>query len=189
MYVDDAGALAQPDLSNNIWGVLTVNGERIMYRERNLDTNTVSSLLRGTAGTAATSHTTGAKVYNLNRDNLTPTVYQDHFVGSNTLGNGSTTTFVADVDLSAVNFTPPTPPTPTSRAVSVYVGGLLQTSGYTVTSYNPVTVVFDTAPTEGYQVTIQVRQGLGWYGAGSNTMYNGLGLQNTDTLAAQFFTG
>ena len=189
VYVDDAGALAQPDLSNNIWGVLTVNGERIMYRERNLDTNTVSSLLRGTAGTAATSHTTGAKVYNLNRDNLTPTVYQDHFVGSNTLGNGSTTTFVADVDLSAVNFTPPTPPTPTSRAVSVYVGGLLQTSGYTVTSYNPVTVVFDTAPTEGYQVTIQVRQGLGWYGAGSNTMYNGLGLQNTDTLAAQFFTG
>jgi hypothetical protein len=31
-YVDDAGALAEPNLPNNTWGVLTVNGERIMYR-------------------------------------------------------------------------------------------------------------------------------------------------------------
>jgi hypothetical protein len=48
--------LAEPDLANNIWGVLTVGGERIMYRERDLVTNTVSSLLRGTAGTAVDSH-------------------------------------------------------------------------------------------------------------------------------------
>ena len=71
----------------------------------------------------------------------------------------------------------------------IYVGGLLQTSGYAVTGNNPVTIEFDTAPTAGYQVTIQIRQGLGWYGAGSTTAYDGIGLQYTDTLAAQFFRG
>jgi hypothetical protein len=231
VYVDDAGALAEPDLDNNIWGVLTVNGERIMYRERDLVTNTVSSLLRGTAGTAATDHLIPVTwniansyvngqivndsdvfytaiqnvpsseavpisdteywaltispilVYNLNRDNLAPVIYQDRIVGSDTLANGTTTIFTADVDLSLEDSTFD------QQAVLVYVGGLLQTSGYAVTGDNPVTIEFDTAPTAGYQVTIQIRQGLGWYGAGSTTAYDGIGLQYTDTLAAQFFRG
>ena len=183
VYVDDAGTLAEPDLANNIWGVLTVNGERIMYRERDLITNTVSSLLRGTAGTAVDSHATGSTVYNLNRDNLAPIAYQDHYVGSNTLANGTTTTFTADVDLSLEDSTFD------AQAILVYVGGIKQTSGYSVTGDNPVTVEFDIAPTAGYQVTIQVRQGLGWYGAGSTTVYDGVGLQYTDTVAAQFFRG
>jgi hypothetical protein len=182
MYVDNAGALAEPDLTNNMWGVLTVNGERIMYRERDLNTNTVSSLLRGTAGTAATAHATGALVYNLNRDNLAPVVYQDHYVGSNTLADGMTTTFTADVDLSAPGLTF------AQSCVLVYVGGLLQTSGYTVTNDNPITVEFDTAPTAGYQVTIQVRQGLGWYGTGVYQT-TGTPLQDSTTVAAQFFRG
>ena len=183
VHVDDAGALAEPDLANNVWGVITVNGERIMYRERDLMTNTVSSLLRGTAGTAVDSHATGSTVYNLNRGNLAPVIYQDHYVGSNTLADGTTTIFTADVDLSLEDSTFD------AQAILVYVGGLLQTTGYSVTGDNPVTVQFDTAPTAGYQVTIQVRQGLGWYGAGSTTTYDGLGLQYTDTVAAQFFRG
>jgi hypothetical protein len=183
VYVDDAGALAEPDLDNNIWGVLTVNGERIMYRERNTITNTVSSLLRGTAGTAVDLHPTGSIVYNLNRDNLAPVIYQDRIVGSETLANGTTTIFTADVNLSLEDSTFD------EQAILVYVGGLLQTSGYTVTGVDTVTIEFDTAPTAGYQVTIQIRQGLGWYGAGSTTAYDGVGLQYTDTLAAQFFRG
>jgi hypothetical protein len=183
VYVDDAGALAEPDLANNIWGVLTVNGERIMYRERDTITNTVSSLLRGTAGTAVDLHSTGSIVYNLNRDNLAPVIYQDRIVGSETLANGTTTIFTADVNLSLEDSTFD------EQAILVYVGGLLQTSGYTVTGVDTVTIEFDTAPTAGYQVTIQIRQGLGWYGAGSTTTYDGIGLQYTDTLAAQFFRG
>jgi hypothetical protein len=57
IYVNDATALAAPDLSINQWGVITIDAERIMYREINYNTNTVSSLIRGTAGTAATAHT------------------------------------------------------------------------------------------------------------------------------------
>jgi hypothetical protein len=181
-YVADAGALAAPDLANNIWGVLTVNGERIMYRERDLATNTVSSLLRGTAGTAVDLHSVDSIVYNLNRDNLAPAIYQNHYEGTSTLANGTTTIFTASVDLSLEDSTFD------AQAVLVYVGGLLQTTGYTVTGDNPVTVEFDTAPTAGYQVTIQIRQGLGWYGTGS-TEYGGTPLQDTDTPAAQFFRG
>ena len=182
-YVTDAGALAAPDLANNIWGVLTVNGERIMYRERDLATNTVSSLLRGTAGTAVDLHSVDSIVYNLNRDNLAPAIYQNHYEGTSTLANGTTTIFTASVDLSLEDSTFD------AQAVLVYVGGLLQTTGYTVTGDNPVTVEFDTAPTAGYQVTIQVLQGLSWYGPGSTTTYDGVGLQYTDTVAAQFFRG
>jgi hypothetical protein len=183
VYVDDAGALAAPDLANNIWGVLTVNGERIMYRERDLVTNTVSSLLRGTAGTAVDLHAVDSIVYNLNRDNLAPVIYQNQYVGSSTLANGTATVFTADIDLSLEDSTFD------SQAVLVFVGGIKQTTGYTVTGDNPVTIEFDTAPTAGYQVTIQVLQGLSWYGAGSTTAYDGVGLQYTDTVAAQFFRG
>ena len=103
-------------------------------------------------------------------------------MGSNTLGDGATTTFTANVDLSSQGLTF------AQACVLVYVGGLLQTSGYTVTSDNPVTVEFDTAPTQGYQVSIQVRQGLGWYGTGVYQT-TGIPLQNATTVAAQFFRG
>jgi hypothetical protein len=178
--VVDAGALAEPDLANNIWGVLTVGGERIMYRERDLVTNTVSSLLRGTAGTAADSHVTGSVVYNLNRVNLAPIEYQDSLPGSNTAANGTQTIFTAPIDLSLEDSSFDV------QAILVYVGGLRQTDGYLVTGVNPVTVEFDTAPTAGYQVTIQVRQGLGWYGPGVYET-TGIPLQDSDTEAAQFF--
>jgi hypothetical protein len=181
-YVDNAGALAVPDLANNIWGVITINGERIMYRDRDLGANTVSSLLRGTAGTAVAAHAIGSTVYNLNRDNLVPVIYQNHYVGSNTLADGSATTFTTEVDLSqySAGFD--------AQAVLVYVGGIRQTSGYTVTSDKPVTVMFDTAPTQGYQVSIQIRQGLGWYGPGVYAT-TGTPLQDSTTPAAEFFRG
>ena len=66
---------------------------------------------------------------------------------------------------------------------------LFRSTGYSVTGDNPVTVQFDTAPSAGYQVTIQIRQALSWYGAGSTTVYDGNGLQYTTTPAAEFFLG
>ena len=183
VHVADAGALAVPDLTNNVWGVLTVNGERIMYRDIDLGANTVSSLLRGTAGTAVDLHSAGAIVYNLNRDNLAPVVYQNHYVGTSSIANGTTTIFTADIDLSLEDSTFDV------EAVLVYVGGIRQTSGYSVIGDSPVKVQFTTAPTAGYQVTIQVLQALSWYGTGSTTTYDGVGLEYTDTVAAQFFRG
>ena len=53
IYVQNAQRLTQPDPVAGVFGVVTIDGERIMYRERNLANNTISSLLRGTAGTAA----------------------------------------------------------------------------------------------------------------------------------------
>jgi hypothetical protein len=69
------------------------------------------------------------------------------------------------------------------------VGGILQTSGYSITNPSPVVVEFDTAPTAGYQVSIQVEQGLSWYQPGTTTASDGVPLQLTDTAAARFIRG
>ena len=172
------------------WGIsgsTTGEGQTFTVSVNSTSSNTANTIVFRDAsgvfgGTAVTAHDLGATVYNLNRDNLAPLIYQDHYVGSNTLGDGSTTIFTTDVDLSQQDSAFDT------QAIRVYVGGLLQTSGYTVTSDNPVTVEFDTAPTAGYQITIQIRQGLGWYGAGVYET-TGTPLQDATTVAAQFFRG
>ena len=51
IHVLDASKLGQPNLDVAIFGIVTINGERITYRERDLDNNTISGLRRGTAGT------------------------------------------------------------------------------------------------------------------------------------------
>jgi len=209
IYVDNASALPQPNLSANIWGVLTVNAERIMYREIDLDNNTVSGLLRGTAGTAVAEHSSNATVYNLGRDNLLPQPYQNYVVSDSQLGNGTDTVFVA-ADISLVYGEPydtlpydvgTTTGDPGSydygetfapnTAVEVYVGGIRIQTGYTITQNQPVIVVFDTAPPEGVDVTILVRRGVTWYQQGVDplTPSNGDPLQVTETVPAQFFRG
>jgi len=182
IYVANAGALTQPDLQANIWGVITINGERIMYRELDTNNNTVSSLLRGTAGTAAAEHEVDSIVYNTGRGNLAPAEYQDHVVYTNTLADGSTTIFSApNIDLSAltVSFA--------EQAILVYVAGIRVYTGYTVDSVAPATVTFDTAPTAGYEVSILVRQGFGWYQPANGEPSDGRALQITQTDAARFF--
>ena len=209
IYVDNADALAQPDISANIWGVLTVNAERIMYRELDRMTNTVSGLLRGTAGTAVAAHSTGAIVYNIGRDNLLPIPYQNYVVSDSQLGDGTNTVFVASnislvygepydtlpYDLGNItgeagsydfgeNVVP-------DSAVEVYVGGIRIQTGYTITQNQPVTVVFDVAPADGVDVTILVRRGVTWYqpSVDPETPSNGEPLQVTETVPAQFFRG
>jgi hypothetical protein len=184
IYVDDAGALPQPNLNNNQWGVITINAERIMYRVRDLATNTVSSLLRGTAGTAVADHAVDSVVYDTGRNNLAPDAYQDHVIYTNTLGDGSSTTFsAANIDLSTldVDFA--------EQAILVYVAGIRVYTGYTVDSVAPATITFTTAPTAGYEVSIRVRQSLGWYQPSGGYPSNGEPLQITQTYAARFFRG
>jgi hypothetical protein len=202
--VRSAAALAVPDLNNNIWGVLTVNGERILYREIDFVNNTVSSLLRGTAGTAIAEHAAGSAVYNLSRSNLAPVEYQDQLVSARYLSDGVETEFTLDVDLTSFegikDITDPDDkssliPWPVLDTIEIYVGGALQPRfsdpdrNYMVPSIAPVTVIFDDAPPAGLEIVIMVRQGLSWYEPGVNTASDGLPLQETDTIAARFFRG
>ena len=184
IYLDNVAALTIPDFVSNTWGVITINGERIMYRQIDFANNTVSSLMRGTYGTAADSHSQGAVVYNLGVGNLAPVEYQDTVVYTNTLANGTQTTFAApNIDLSAlaVSFA--------EQAILVYVAGTRQIGNYSVDSVSPATVTFDQAPESGVEVSIRVRQGLSWYEPGSGTASNGIALQIQNTDAAVFFRG
>jgi hypothetical protein len=193
-YVHNASALNEPDLANNVWGLLTVNGERIMYRNRDTVANTVSGLRRGTAGTAAADHLVDAEVYNISRGNLLPIQYQNYVVSNlendtavyPILGDGTNTIFVAEyVDVNNLDDS-----TTMEEAVEVYIGGTLQPSGYNIIDSGPmVTVEFDTAPADGVQVTILVRRGVTWYAPGAGTPSNGVALQDTETRAARFLRG
>jgi hypothetical protein len=186
IHVVNASALAEPYLEQGLFGLITINGERISYRTRDTANNTLSGLRRGTAGTAAANHLADTAVYDIGIGNYLDQAYQNQYVESNYLGDGNTTTFVADFSLQDLTLFDSTDLT---LAVQVFVGGTLQLTGYTDDvddSSESVTVTFETAPDQGYQVTIRVRQGLGWYGPGSTTAYDGVGLQYTDTRAAQF---
>jgi hypothetical protein len=184
VYLEDASRLSQPDVTLNIWGVCMINGERIMYRERNIANNTISSLLRGTAGTAADDHATGATVTDMGRGNLLPEEFQNYIVSSTTLADGVTTVFVAEnIDLeqedSAVQ----------DLVVEVYVAGIQIQDGYTIIGEGPVQVEFDLAPPNGVEITILVRRGVTWYAPGAGTPSNGIALQQTNTQAARFLRG
>jgi hypothetical protein len=129
IHVTNAGALSAPNLASNQWGVLTVGAERIMYRERDLSNNTVSGLLRGTAGTAVTAHTVGALVYNMGLDNLLAQQYQNYIVQTTTPSDGSTAVF------GAPNITVSTSNTAWNSNNSYYLGDIV-VIGYDSLSYD-----------------------------------------------------
>ena len=178
IFVANALALAEPNVNINIWGVVTIDGERIMYRQRNVANNTISSLLRGTGGTAASAHSTGALVYDMGRGNLLPEQFQDYVVSDSALADGSTSIF------SAPNIT-----TTINDAVEVYVGGTRVLDGYSIIANSPVSVLFDQEPPAGVEVTILIRRGVTWYAPGPGTPSNGIALQDTNTQAARFLRG
>ena len=172
----------------NIWGMLTVNGERIMYRYRDTVANTVSGLLRGTAGTAITDHAINSLVYDIGRGNLLPASCQDYIdtnityplVSGVNLGDGSTVAFTAaDINVSQEDSSVQ------DLAVQVFVGGERVQTGYELTNPNPVTVTFDTAPPDGVEVAILVRRGHDWY----NPLTPNLPLSQTNTPCARFLRG
>jgi hypothetical protein len=192
VHVADAAALPEPNFDVNVWGVVTIDAERIMYRYRDTDNNTISGLMRGTAGTAITAHANGATVYNMGRGNLLPEDYQNYIVSNVTyplisgvnLGDGSTTVFTAD----AINLLLEDS-TIRDESLEVYLGGIRVTSGYTITANDPAEITFDEAPPSGVEVTMLVRRGVTWYAPGAGTASNGNPLQITETVAARFLRG
>jgi len=208
IHVVNASALSIPDFAANVWGVVTIDGERIMYRDIDLTDNTISSLLRGTAGTGADSHAVGAYVYDMGRGNLLPAQYQDYIESESFLGDGSTKVFTSTLVVNNANeWVASTPYDSTlystdgingeydpgaasnSRAVEVYLGGTLQTSGYTLSNLDPVVVIFVTAPDAGTEVSIFVRKGTSWYNPGVDTASDGVPLQITNNPMALFLRG
>lgn len=206
-YVADAAALSEPDLPNGVFGLVTIGGERIMYRERNTALNFIQGLMRGTAGTGAADHAAGIDVYDISRGNLLNQEYQDYTESDTLIGDGVTTIFYApsvsiDTTLEDSSFD--------VRSIEVYVGGTRQyafedttvaiESGqyrWTVAEFDPLAIEFVTqtsypdlyAPPAGVEVTILVRKGLSWYQIGNGTASNGVALQETDTVAARFLKG
>jgi hypothetical protein len=202
IYVTDVSVLTEPNLQSNVLGVITIDGERITYRNRDLSNNSISGLRRGTAGTGAADHAVGADVYVMGRDNLLAEQYQDYVVGDTTLGDGSTTEFYA-----------PSIPIPQIgdsslfeiESLEVYVGGVRQlrlgqpgNSQYRwiFTNWEPIGIQFvvnddpvdpQLAPPQGVEVTIAQRRGTWWYDV-STAAARELSLQETDTLQAKFLT-
>jgi len=184
IHVANALALPEPDFNNNIWGSITIGAERILYRHRDTTANTLSGLLRGTAGTADTAHTVGNLVYSLGPENLLNSQYQNYVVSNTTVSDGSTAIFTApNIDLSIED------PAIRNQSLEVYIGGYRVTTGYSITALNPCTVEFATIPPEGFGVTLLVRRGVTWYHPGAGTPSDGNPLQITDTIAARFLRG
>jgi hypothetical protein len=184
IYLVDASRVTEPNLPAGIFGQITINGERISYRNRDLVNNTVSGLRRGIMGTGTATHDSGTPVYTIGLGNLLPAEYQNRRLIDNALGDGSTLVFTADdINIDQLDSTE------LVDAVEVYIGGIRQTTGYNIINPSPVIVQFDVAPPSGYQVSIQVEQGLSWYQPGATTPSNGVPLQLTDTTAARFIRG
>ncbi len=203
-YVASAANLSEPNLPLGVFGVVTIDGERIMYRYRDEVLNTISGLMRGTAGTGAASHEVGAPVYDTGRGNLLPQEYQDYTVSDTSMGDGTTSVFYApSIDVADFGDS-----STENLSIEVYVGGVRQYK-YSDTSassqyrwflsmFDPVTVEFVVdsnvypaleAPAAGVEVTILVRQGTTWYQQGATTASDGVALQDTETTPARFLRG
>ncbi len=203
--VVDASKLSEPNLAIGQFGVITIDGERITYRARDLATNTLSGLRRGTAGTGAADHVAGAIIRDIGAGNLLFEQYQDSIVKDTSVADGSTLIFSApSISIDDIGDSS----TISSQTIEVYVGGVRQYN-YTETqaeseyrwiinTYSPVSIEFIedsteepplTAPAAGLEVTILVRRGQTWYQPGVGTASDGVALQETDTLAARFLRG
>ena len=137
--------------SANVWGVITINGERIMYRYRDTVNNTVSGLLRGTAGTGAAKHGVNSLVYDMGRDNLLPAEYQDYVTSETFVGDDATVSYTTDIVIDN------RPLVYVGGSIEVYIDSVLQASNtYTVAALEPVVIEFDEIPEAGKEVLIVV---------------------------------
>lgn len=195
-YVSDASALSAPDLPNGVFGLITIGGERIMYRERNTALNTISGLRRGTAGTAVATHNANSAVYDISRGNLLAEQYQDYIVSDTASGDGSTLVFYApNIDLSDFGDSS----TVYIESIEVYVGGVRQYNysdttadsqyRWIATDFDPLAIEFvGLAPAAGVEVTILQRRGHWWYDLSTPETRN-QSLQETNTAPARFLRG
>jgi hypothetical protein len=203
IYVEDASHLSEPNLELGILGQITIDGERILYRNRDTVNNTVSGLRRGTAGTAADNHAIGTPVYDIGVGNLLPEEGQNYSNTASFLGDGVTVSFTATDLTLAYGALEPYDSTPFDEAVitgepgsyaygesspvdyiEVYVGGIRVTTGYTLVTFDPVTIIFAEAPPAGVEIELVVLRGHIWYVYGLDVP-----LQETDTRSARFIRG
>ena len=131
VYVDDVRKLSETNLALGYFGIITINGERILYRERDIVNNAVTGLFRGTAGTGADSHPVGAAVYDMGVGNQMPDPDQNYIVSDTAVGDGSTVDFVAP-SISQADFGDSS--SIFHEAVEVYVGGIRSRIGYNVSN-------------------------------------------------------
>ena len=187
VHVVDASKFDQPDLSDNLFGVVIIDGERITYRSRDLGANTLTGLRRGVAGTAIASHIAGVTVTNAGQNDILPLQYQKTVSSNTFVGNGQTRVFSAD----NVTLTAGLDSTEIEEAVRVKVGGTdLDTSEYTVTQVDPnAEVTLIDAPNSGVEVYIYIVKSNTMYAQGSATASNGIALQEQETRAARFIRG
>lgn len=125
-YLTDASRLSEPNLTAGFFGVAVIDGERILYRIRDTATNTISGLQRGTAGTGAAAHVSGAVVTDMGIGNRQPQEYQNYIESDTSIGDGSTTIFSApSIVLESGDSAFET------DSIEVYVGGHRARPGYT----------------------------------------------------------
>jgi hypothetical protein len=198
IYVTNALALSQPNLSAGIFGVVTIDGERILYRVRDLGTNSISGLQRGTAGTAATTHAVAAQVYDMGIGNRQPQQFQNYIVSDTAVGDGSTTIFYAPTiqfDLADSSFE--------INSIEVYVGGNRARVGYYAgqfvvgqtytiasvgnTNWHAIGLASDVYPLPGVVFTA-TGMGSGTGVAGTSLASNYYQQTDYDPLAVQFLT-
>lgn len=103
VYVEDVAKLQQPDLAAGVFGTVTVNGERMTYRDRDLANNRLLGVRRGTGGTGASSHLAGSPVYDMGPGNAMSMDDQNYVVSNTSVGDGSTVLFYAP-DISVTTF-------------------------------------------------------------------------------------
>jgi hypothetical protein len=202
IHVQDATKLTLPNLATGVFGIITINGERISYRNRNLANNTLTGLRRGTAGTAAADHPVNTEVYDLGSGNLLNERYQNYTVSDSVLADGSSTLYYApSIDIGDFGDSS----SAYVESIEVYVGGTRQYNysetqstsqyRYIVTNFSPLAIEFIVdndpetpllPPATGSEVTILQRRALGWYQPGNGAPSDGVALQETDTEAARF---
>lgn len=133
VYVNDTSALSEPDLSKGIFGDITINGERILYRVRDVVNNTLSSLQRGVYGTGAAEHSSGATVYDTGLGNQMAQQFQNYVVSQTTMGDDTTVSFhatnISALENQPVGFF--------AKSLEVYVGGHRSSPGAYATDLVP----------------------------------------------------
>ncbi len=154
VFVENASHLSEPNLQQGIFGQITINGERITYRARDIVNNTVSGLRRGTAGTGAANHGTGSEVYDIGVGNLLPERYQNQLKSNYFVSDGISQVYTADdVEFDAVITVNK------GGQISVTVDGqLLQQDQFSISSYEPVSVTLSQVPPRNSNVTVTVTQ-------------------------------
>ena len=91
IYLNDVSNLTVPNLTLGTFGILTIDGERITYRNVDNGANTISGLRRGTAGTGITKHTKETVVHDVSITNIVT----NSVITSTTLGADTDTASTA----------------------------------------------------------------------------------------------